>query len=180
MTETPDQQSTFQPLVTWAPNNTNTWATVQDVLDITGLEVQNQQVMMAGFVVDMFTGRPYSFVGPDQAEYNWYENTGDIDAYYLKLAVAFQCAWMMMQPDLMTRMNLANLPAKGRPLTLNADGMILGPLAKKALGRVSWLRTRALHVRSPFQNLYTANSVNFGQFVFPWSPIGGWASGVDY
>jgi hypothetical protein len=29
---------------------------------------------------------------------------------------------------------------------------VLAPLAKRALGRVSWLRSRSLHVRSPFQD----------------------------
>jgi hypothetical protein len=168
---------------TWAPNGTMTWATAQDVLNITGQQVSDQQVIYAGFTIDMFTGRPYSFTGPDGQEYNWYENTGDIDAYYLKLAVVFQTVWIQAQPDMMSRLDLANVPAKGRPLTLNVGALLLGPLAKKALSRVSWLRSRALHVRSPFEDLYTANSVNFGEFVFPWSPIGGYGgfpSGVDY
>jgi hypothetical protein len=175
--------SGLPPEAIWTPNGTNTWATVQDVLNITGQQVNDQQVVAAGFIIDMFTGRPYSFTGPDGQSYNWYENTGDVDAYFLKLAVCFQTIWMTMQPDYMVRLDLANLPAKGRPLTLNPEGLIVGPLAKKALRRVSWLRSRALHVRSPFEDLYTANSVNFGEFIFPWSPIGGFGgypSGVDY
>lgn len=165
------------------PNVTNTWATAQDVLSVTGQTVSDQQVIAAGYIIDMFTGRPYTFTGPDAVVYSWWENTGDIDAYWLKLAVVYQTVWMVMQPDLYTRLDLENLPAKGRPLTLNAHGLEIGPLAKKALGRVSWLRSRALHVRSPFEDLYTANSVNFGEFVFPWSPIGGFGgfpAGVDY
>jgi hypothetical protein len=175
--------SELPPETTWTPNGTNTWATSQDVLNITGQQVTDQQVMAAGFIVDMFTGRPYSFVGPDGSDYNWYENTGDVDAYYLKLAVVYQTVWMVMQPDIYTRIDLENLPAKGRPLTITPTALAIGPLTKKALSRVSWLRSRALHVRSPFEDLYTANSVNFGEFVFPWSPIGGFGgfpSGVDY
>jgi hypothetical protein len=180
VTEAPEQESGLSPIVEWAPNSTNTWATTQDVMNITGYQASEQEVMAAGFIIDLHTGRPYSFTGPDGSSYNWYENTGDIDAYYLKMAVAYQVVWMTQQPDLMTRLDLANLPAKGRPLTINVGALILGPLAKKALGRVSWLRSRALHVRSPFEDLYTANSVNFGEFIFPWQPIGGWAPGVDY
>jgi hypothetical protein len=30
--------------------------------------------------------------------------------------------------------------------------LVLAPLAKKALNRVSWLRSRSLHVRAPFED----------------------------
>jgi hypothetical protein len=155
-----------------------TWATTADVLAITGVQCTETDLLQAGFMIDMYSGRPYSFTGPDGSTYNWYENIGDIDAYWMKLAVAYQVAWLQQQPDILTRIDMVNVPAKGRPLTLNPGGLILGPLAKMALRRVSWLRTRALHVRSPFEDLYTANSVNFGEFVFPWSPIG--PSGPDF
>ena len=152
---------------------TLTWATVQDVQTITGFVVTQQQLLLSGFVIDAYSGRPYSFTGPDGTVFNWNENVGDADAYWMKLAVCFQAAWMTAQPDMYTRLDLANLPAKGRPLTLNPGALALGPLTQKALGRVSWLRSRALHVRSPFEDLYTANSVNFGENTFPWSPIDG-------
>jgi hypothetical protein len=165
-----------------------TWAAASDVLTYTGVEVTDQQVTMAGWIVDLYSGRPYSFSWTDPSsgevtEYNWWQNIGAADSYYMKLAVCFQVVWMSQQPDLMTRMDLQSVPTTREAIKVMGNGIAIGPLAKKALGRVSWLRSRALHVRSPFEDLYTANSVNFGEWIFPWSPIGGgfgFPSGPDY
>ncbi|MHB2029478.1 MAG: hypothetical protein ACYCPT_11760 [Acidimicrobiales bacterium] len=148
----------------------------------------DEQVAIAGYVIDLFSGRPYSMSWTDPSSqevttYNWWENVGAADAYYMKLAVCYQTVWMTQQPDLMTRLDVKKVPTTREPLPLEANALSVGPLAKKALSRVSWLRSRALHVRSPFEDLYTANSVNFGEWIFPWSPIGGgfgFPSGPDY
>jgi hypothetical protein len=161
------------------PNSTNTWATAQDVLNITGLQASDQEVIAAGFIIDLFTGRPYSFTGPDGTTVDWFEMIGNTDAYFLKLAVAYQVAWIRQQPDLMGRLDLANLPAKGRPVTINVDGLTIGPLVKKALGQVSWLRTRSLHVRSPYEDLLFGG-VTLDESLFPWVPIGGTYNDVKY
>jgi hypothetical protein len=160
-----------------------------DVLNITGQVVTAAQVQLAGSIIDLFTGRPYSFNWTDPSsqtviDYNWFENVGATDSYYLNLAVVYQTVWMVQQPDLYTRLELDSVQTMRSPIKLNNDNaLMIGPLARKALSRVSWLRSRALHVRSPFEDLYAANSVNFGEFIFPWSPIGGYGgapSGPDY
>jgi hypothetical protein len=166
-----------------------TWATAADVLNYTGVEVTDQQVTLAGWIIDLYSGRPYSFSWTDPStnevtQYNWWENVGGADNYYMTLAVCFQVVWMTQQPDLMTRLDLKRVPTTREAIQVqDMNTLQIGPLAKKALGRVSWLRSRALHVRSPFEDLYTANSVNFGEWIFPWSPIGGgfgFPSGPDY
>jgi hypothetical protein len=165
-----------------------TWATSAQVQQYTGVQVTDDLVSAAGYVIDLFSGRPYSFewTEPSTGElftYNWWQNVGAADMYYMGLAVAYQTVWMSQQPDLMTRLDLKEVPTTREPLKVEANALSLGPLAKKALSRVSWLRSRALHVRSPFEDLYTANSVNFGEWIFPWSPIGGgfgFPSGPDY
>jgi hypothetical protein len=158
-------------------------------LNKTGVTVTDAQVVTAGAVIDLYSGRPYSFSWTDPNDnvttvYAWHKNVGAIDTYYMNLAVVYQCVWMTQQPDLFTRLGVDYIPTTREPLKLQDPSAIgLGPLAKKALGRVSWLRSRALHVRSPFEDLYTANSVNFGEWIFPWSPIGGgfgFPSGPDY
>jgi hypothetical protein len=165
-----------------------TWATSTDVQQVTGVEVTDQQVTIAGFVIDNYTGRPYAFqwVEPSTDEvitYEWWQKVGAADSYYLRLAVCYQTVWMLAQPDIMQRMDVREIPTTREPLRLEANAMVLGPIAKKALSRVSWLRSRAIHVRSPFEDLYTANAVNFGEWIFPWSPIGGgfgYPGGPDY
>lgn len=170
-------------------NSTNTWATAADVLNITGQTVTDAQVQYAGAIVDLFTGRPYAFQWTEPSsqmvlDYNWWENVGASDTYYLKIAVVYQALWMLQQPDIYSRLDLDSVQTMRAPIKLNNDGaLMIGPLARKALSRVSWLRSRALHVRSPFEDLYAASTVNFGENVFPWSPIsgsGGAPSGADY
>jgi hypothetical protein len=170
-------------------NDTNTWAVAADVLNITGQTVTDAQVTIAGSIIDIFTGRPYSFswVEPSTGNtitYDWYENVGATDSYYLNLAVVFQTVWMTQQPDLYTRLDLDSIQTMRAPIKLNSgNALMIGPLARKSLARVSWLRSRALHVRSPFEDLYAANSVNFGEWIFPWSPISGYGGapgGPDY
>jgi hypothetical protein len=165
-----------------------TWATAAQVLQYTGVQVTDAQVTQAGYVIDLYSGRPYSFSWTEPStgettDFNWWENVGGADMYYMSLAVCYQTVWMSQQPDLMTRMDLQQVPTTRQAIKTQANALALGPLAKKALSRVSWLRSRALHVRSPFEDLYTANSVNFGEWIFPWSPIGGgfgFPSGPDY
>lgn len=170
-------------------NATNTWATQTDVLNITGQTVTAAQVQYAGSIIDLFTGRPYSFQWTDPSSlevltYNWWENVGATDMHFLNLAVVYQTLWMVQQPDLYTRLDLDSIQTMRAPIKLNSDNaLMIGPLVKKALSRVSWLRSRALHVRSPYEDLYAANSVNFGEWIFPWSPIsgsGGAPGGPDY
>jgi hypothetical protein len=177
----------MKPMTT--PNSTNTWATAADVLNITGQTVTDDQVQFAGSIVDLFTGRPYTFDWTEPSSgttitYAWYQNVGATDVYYLKLAVVYQTLWIQQQPDLYTRLDVDSIQTMRAPIKLqNPNALMIGPLARKALSRISWLRTRALHVRSPFEDLYAANSVNFGEYTFPWSPISGYGgapSGPDY
>lgn len=161
-----------------------TWATSTDVQQVTGVEVTDQQVTTAGYIIDNFTGRPYSFSWTEPTTqtvttYNWHDKLGATDLYYLKLAVCYQTVWMLAQPDIMTRSDLSEIPGVREVVKIEPTAMTLGPLTKKALGRVSFLRSRSLHVRSPFEDLMYGGSVNFGEEDFPWAPIGGYPS-PDY
>jgi hypothetical protein len=171
------------------PSSQTTWATAAQVLQYTGVQVTDLQVTTAGYIIDLYSGRPYSFSWTDPSsgevtDFNWWQNVGGADMYYMMLAVCYQTVWMTQQPDIMTRFDVSTIPSMREPLKVaDPSSIALGPLAKKSLSRVSWLRSRALHVRSPFEDLYTANSVNFGEWIFPWSPIGGgfgFPSGPDY
>jgi hypothetical protein len=158
-----------------------TWATAADVQDVTGMSVSEQQVTIAGFIIDNYTGRPYSFTWTDDQNqlqtFEWWKNVGGVDRYYLKLAVSYQTVWMLNQPDIMARMDVRSIPTTRESLQVAENAMVLGPITKKALGRVSWLRSRSLHVRSPMEDIATIGPVNFGELDFPWYPIGGYGPG---
>lgn len=119
---------------------TNSWAQADDVLTYTGETVTDAQVMRAQAIIDMFAARTYDAL----------PRIGTRDLYWLKLATAYQAAWMLSQPDLYSRLDFATISAGSRPVELKEDTLRIAPLAAKALKRVSWLRSRSLHVRSPF------------------------------
>src|SRR5207253_1165061 len=75
---------------------------------------------------------------------------GRRDREWLRRACAYQCAWMLAQPDMYQRLDMDALASTGRPITLKDRALVLAPLARRALQRVSWLRSRSLHIRTPF------------------------------
>jgi len=139
------------------------WATVEDTTTMTGVTVTAAQLAQAQIVIDIFSGRTYA------AE----PRTGSRDKGWLKAAVAYQAAWITAQPDLFKRMDLTAVPGAA-PVT--GTGMVLAPMAKFALKRVSWLKSRSLHVRSPFLDGsgHVTNPLSeASDDAFAWSPMGG-------
>lgn len=115
------------------------WASIEQVATYTGETVTEQQLARAEATVDLATGRTYA---------NDYARTDDRDAYWLKLAVAYQAAWMLAQPDMFARTDVTNVAQDGGGTTgLTADALTLAPLAKRAIEHLSWRRTRSLSVR---------------------------------
>lgn len=119
---------------------TASWAQAADVLTYTGTSVTDAQVMQAQAIVDMFSARTYDAAA----------RIGTRDLHWLKLAVAYQARWIVDQPDLFSRLDYATVPGASRPAEIKDDALLIAPLAKRALRRVSWLRSRSLHVRSAF------------------------------
>lgn len=144
---------------------TNSWAQADDVLAITGETVTDAQVMRAQAIIDLFTARTYDAL----------PRIGSRDLYWLKQAVAFQAAWMLSQPDLYSRLDFATIAAGSRPVQLKENTLLIAPFAGKALRRVSWLRSRSLHVRSPFTDGLTPISSDpdsaGNDFYEQWGPL---------
>ncbi|MGW1949036.1 hypothetical protein ACWCRC_32530 [Streptomyces sp. NPDC001940] len=144
------------------------WATPQQVIDITGAAVTDAQLGQAQASIEMFSNRIY----PDT------ERIRPRDLYWLGRAVAYQAAWEAGQFDLATRMDASQVQQDGIVATLDDRAMSLGPRAKAALQRCSWMRSRTLHVRSPFedgQRGYGDPLADAGDEGFTWTPMGGGA-----
>lgn len=121
---------------------TASWAQTADVETFTGFAVTDAQVMQAQAVIDMFSARTHLSAA----------RIGARDLYWLKLAVAYQAAWMTAQPDVFSRLDFSTMTMENRAVALQGDTLRVAPLASKALKRLSWLRSRSLHIRSPFQD----------------------------
>ncbi|MFD5089326.1 hypothetical protein ACFWMR_01900 [Amycolatopsis thailandensis] len=140
----------------------DTWATVADVLKFTGKTVGEDKVTMAQANIDLVAGRL-----PADAE-----RIGDRDQHWLKLAVAYQAAWLTAQPDVFERLDVRST---GQSSASGEEGWLqLAPFAKWALKRVSWLGSRSLRVKAPYEGS-DAQRVVYGDDNDPgtWVPIGG-------
>ena len=116
----------------------NAWCTAQDVIDATGVSVTDQQLAQAQADIEIFSNRIYT----DK------DRIRPRDLYWLGQAVARQAAWIAGQFGLETRLDATQIQQDQVSTTLQGDGLVLAPMAARALKRVSWMRSRTVHIRS--------------------------------
>lgn len=110
------------------------WATAEDVKALTGVVLTSEEgetpaeLIQAEAVISLKLG-----VIPGEAP-----RIGGRDGHFIRSAVAYQAAWLRDQPDLFTRLDVDALSQDGQSVTPRGDGLVLAPLAKLALRRVSW------------------------------------------
>jgi hypothetical protein len=165
---------TASEVVTVLAASTATWAQIADVAAITGITVTQQQLAQANSIIEMFARRTAAL---------GYANTGTRDQEWMKRAVAYEAVWLNGQPDLYTRLDVTMISEGRKSIGLKEQTLMIAPLARKALSRVSWLRTRSVHIRSPFQDGMTPISPDpdsaGNDFYEVWSPAGygSWGGG---
>jgi hypothetical protein len=119
------------------------WANASDVINATGVTVTEQQLAQAQDDIEIATGRIY----PDTPRLR------TRDLYWLGKAVARQAAWIAGQFGLETRLDASQIQQDGVSTTLQGDGLVLAPMAARAIRRVSWMRSRSIHVRAPIEGV---------------------------
>lgn len=119
------------------------WASAQDVIDATGVTVTEQQLVQAQKAVEVFSNRIYADSTRMRTR----------DLYWLGQAVAYQAAWIAGQFGLETRLDATQIQQDGVSTTLQGDGLTLAPMAARALRRVSWMRSRTVHIRSAVEGM---------------------------
>lgn len=127
------------------------WATVADVLTYTKAVVEDSDVVAAQATIDMRVGR----LPADVAK------IGTRDQYWLKLAVAYQTAWLVDQPDAFDRIEVTETGGTSNKTSFTDSSLQLAPYAKDALKRVSWLKSRSLHVRAADEGSYSTYNDNY-------------------
>jgi hypothetical protein len=143
------------------------WASVQDVADATGVTVTDAQLAQAQSDIEIHCGRIY----PDT------DRLRARDLYWLGRAVARQAAWAAGQFGLETRLDATQIQQDGVSTTLQGDGLTLAPMAARALRRVSWMRSRSVHVRAPIEGFGLVGNVlsEAHDDYEPWAPMPGGA-----
>lgn len=127
-----------------------TWATPDEASAITGQTITQAQLDVAYHVVEMYAG----------AVIDSRANLTNRDLRLLKKAEAYQAAWMAAQIDLTGRSDATLVSQDGLQYSKGDQDMhILGPLAKKALTKLSWMRTRTIDPLTPEQALALRDKV---------------------
>lgn len=127
-----------------------TWATPAEATSIAGQTLTQAQLNVAYHVIEMFTG----------AVVNSRANLTNRDLRGLKKAEAYQAAWMAAQIDLTGRSDATLVSQDGLQYSKgDVDMHILGPLAKAAIMRLSWMRTRTIDPLTPAQALALRDKV---------------------
>ncbi|KPM55738.1 hypothetical protein ACG83_10695 [Frankia sp. R43] len=115
------------------------WAEASYTEQITGVTVTDGQLTQAQAVIDLYSGTTE-------------EAAADLavrprDVRHLRMAVAYQAAWMASQVDVFSRTDVTSLDQDGlRAAPASADAWLLAPLADRALRRLSWRRMRSARV----------------------------------
>jgi hypothetical protein len=141
-----------------------TWATTDDVADLTGVTVEQATVNQAAAIIAQKCGA---------IEAQAVGKINSRDLYWLGQAVAFQAAWMVSQPDVFGRLDATDvMDGRAQHVALKPDANVLAPLAKGALKRLSWRGSRSVKLLSPTQ---VASGGNWGgEFLddhLRWRPI---------
>lgn len=112
------------------------WATKDDVKSVTGKTVTDADVALATSGIELTTGLIAEVARPDITRR---------DLYWLRQAVCFQAAWVADAPDYLERNDVAAASADGQSANgQHGDWLILAPLARRALKRLSWRGTRSI------------------------------------
>jgi hypothetical protein len=116
------------------------WADIAYTEAVTRRTVTEADLVAAQAIIDLFSRRDESAA----------ETIGTRDRGYLRQAVAWQAAWMLDQPGLSSRSSVEGVDQDGNRTTfVDAEAVVLAPLARKALGNLSWKRSRTVDVK-PF------------------------------
>ena len=107
-----------------------------------GKTVTEEQVLTAELVISLRTGVMIN-------DSDVVANMSTQDRYWLAQAVVFQAVWGQGQPDLLSRLDLAQSSTDGDAIVANHDGLLLSPLAKWAILRTSVMTWGTTDVAPP-------------------------------
>jgi hypothetical protein len=113
------------------------WATAEDVQTLTGKVVQDSDIQQAEGAIALL-----SAIGRAALLDSTILSTRNLD--WLRMASAYQTAWLVEQPDYFSRMDVSQMTQDGTSATLKADALVLAPLARRCLKRLSWRGVRTL------------------------------------
>lgn len=113
------------------------FATIAEITTLTGVTVNETTRGLAAQSIETKTGLIEGTLAART-------DISDRDLYFLKLACAYQAAWLQAQPDFLTRNDVSAVSADGQSATGRADWLTLSPMARSSIKRLSWAGTRSM------------------------------------
>lgn len=140
---------------------TATWATTADVLAKTSRAVAQDKVDQAEGHIEAVTG----VIAADSAGL-----VNKRDLYWLKAATCYQAPWVADNPDLYTRLDVSSIQQDGAGAVFKPDALVISPLARRCLKKLSWRGTRTLTTSSQSTRVRDM-SVEEQDNSEPWQPL---------
>ena len=136
----------------------STWATIADVNLYTGIAVSQDLLVSAQFLVELFVDLEYNDTidasGNPITDSSGRSVVGTRDMRYLKMAVAYQAAWMTDHPDLFTQVDIGSMNQDGVFFVYkNENAALQAPMTRRALNRLSWKRSSNIRLK-PSRNRF--------------------------
>ena len=143
------------------------WATVDDVTEITGVDVALTPAVlaMANEDVNMHVG-----ITDDATVYSR-------DEYWLVRAVAWQAVWLLGQPGNEQRVSVNTVSQEGLQATFKDDvAIVLAPRARRCLKNLSWMGPRSTRLgpaRPSIEGLAAWKTTESDPPDHMWAPLAG-------
>ncbi len=112
------------------------WATAEDVQALTGKVVGDDVIQQATGVIELSQGGRLAALDSTTV------SGRNLD--WLRRAVAYQAAWMVDQPGSFERMDVTTSTQDGASATMKPDALVLAPLARRCLKRLTWRGMRTI------------------------------------
>lgn len=138
------------------------WCTKEQVTTLTGVTVDDATRALAAQAIELKTGLIEEVVR---------SGITDRDKYWLKLAVAYQAAWLTEQPDYLTRNDVTMASQDGQSAQgANRDWLVLGAMARTAIKRLSWRGTRTIAIADQPRRVVNVNDDEY-EDTLGWTPV---------
>lgn len=123
---------------------TDTWASIADVELYTRISVSQEDLNAAQAMVEMFSDAVYN----QTVDASGNALIGSKNLRLLKMAVAYQAAWMIDRPDLFTHVDIGSMNQDGIFFVYKHENAgLLAPMARRAISRLSWRRNKNIQIR---------------------------------
>jgi hypothetical protein len=122
----------------------STWATISETLAYTRISVEQEDVEAAQAMIELFSDVVYE----QTVDTSGTNLIGAKNLRLLKMAVAYQAAWMTQHPDLFTHTDIQSINQDGIfYVHSHENSYLIAPMARRALKRLSWMRNKNIRIR---------------------------------